>query len=133
MSTNLENVKKALKAFHEQLDMSVATSYWADSYRAQIFPESLGLKEWNKDEHLASATKMLGNIKEYTKFELVELFENANKVTGHLRATAILKDGTEYMNEGIIILTFNDEGKVVYFKQFNDSLAFSQMAGKLMA
>ncbi|KAH8826041.1 hypothetical protein DL96DRAFT_1607033 [Flagelloscypha sp. PMI_526] len=133
MSSNIEKVKKTFEAMSKDLDVAAVSTHWADDYKAQILPESLGLKEMNKEEHLAQATKLVGNIKEYSKFELVEIFESGNKVTGHLRSNAILKDGTEHKSDAIFIVTFNDEGKVVHFKQFIDSLAFSQVAAKLMA
>ncbi|KAH8801926.1 hypothetical protein DL96DRAFT_1823460 [Flagelloscypha sp. PMI_526] len=133
MTTHVEKVKKAFTTFYTELDINAVTVYWADSYRSQILPESLGQKEQNREESIASLTKMLGNIKEYTKFEFVEIFENENKVTGHIRTAAILKDGTEYNNEAVFILTFEGEGKCTYFKQFNDSLATAKVGEKLRA
>ncbi|KAH8826039.1 hypothetical protein DL96DRAFT_1710652 [Flagelloscypha sp. PMI_526] len=133
MSANLETVRESLTAFYTQLDINTVASTWADSCEFVILPESLGIKSMNKEEHVASTTQMIGNMKEYTSWEIIELFASGDKVTGHVRSNAALKDGVEFKADSIFIFTFNKEGNIILFKQFVDSLALSKLRGNLTA
>ncbi|KAH8826060.1 hypothetical protein DL96DRAFT_1607085 [Flagelloscypha sp. PMI_526] len=133
MSSRVDIIKKCLSAFYNDLDVSVLATYTTDSFKALILPESLGVKEMTKEEHMASGEKMVGNLKEYSLYEPIEIFESGNKVTAHVRAVGVLKDGTEYKHDTMFILTFNEEGNIIYSKEFVDSLEMSKVAAKLMA
>ncbi|KAH8826043.1 hypothetical protein DL96DRAFT_1607037 [Flagelloscypha sp. PMI_526] len=133
MSSNIQTVEKCLFAWYENLDVTVLSSNCTESFLAIILPDTYGKGEKSKEEHFGLATKLAGNIKEYPVYELVEIFEGGNKVTAHIRVQVLLKDGTEYQNESIYIATFNEDGKIVYLKEFVDSLATSKVLAKLLA
>ncbi|KAH8826062.1 hypothetical protein DL96DRAFT_1805314 [Flagelloscypha sp. PMI_526] len=133
MSGHVEIVVKLLDAFYKNLDISVLRAYTTDTFKTIILPESLGIQETNKEEHLASGEKTAAKIKEYKKYEIIEVFESRNKVTAHVRSHAMLKDGSEWKNDAINIFTFNEEGKISYLKEFIDSLETSKVAANLTA
>ena len=73
MSSHVEIVHKVLDSFYKNLDISVLGTHTADSFKTIILPESLGIKETNKEEHLASGARTAGNIKEYQKVVLLPI------------------------------------------------------------
>jgi hypothetical protein len=92
MSSNIEKVKKTFEAMSKDLDVAAVSTHWADDYKAQILPESLGLKEMNKEEHLAQATKLVGNIKEYSKVPpLSILLEHLIKISHEMSSSNLWK------------------------------------------
>ncbi|KAH8826061.1 hypothetical protein DL96DRAFT_1681274 [Flagelloscypha sp. PMI_526] len=133
MPSRVEIVQQCLDSFHHNIDFSVLWSYTADTFKAIILPESLGIKEMNKEEHKASGIKTAEKLQKYEKYETVEIYESGDKVIAHVRSLGILKDGSEWKNDAIYILTFNEEGKITYLKEFIDSLETSKIAAKLMA
>ncbi|KAH8801307.1 hypothetical protein DL96DRAFT_1719455 [Flagelloscypha sp. PMI_526] len=133
MPSQVEIIESSLVTFFQKLDTSVLASHMDDSFKGIVLPPSLGMKENTKEEHLASGANMKTKIKEYSSYEILEIFESGKKVTTHVRSTAVLNDGTEWKNDSIYIITFNDAGKIVYLKEFADALALSQVAAKLMA
>ncbi|KAH8826083.1 hypothetical protein DL96DRAFT_1681291 [Flagelloscypha sp. PMI_526] len=133
MSSNSEIAEKCLRALLKDFDISVLKTYSTESFKAAVLPESLGMKERTKDEHLASGAKLVGNLQKCTLFELIEIFESGYKVTAQVRVRALLKDGTEWNSDAIFILTFNEEGMIIYWKEFVDSLELFKVAEKLLA
>jgi hypothetical protein len=43
----------------------------------------------------------------------------------------VLKDGTEWKSDALFIFTFNEKGRVIYLKEFVDSLELFKVAAKL--
>ncbi|KAH8826063.1 hypothetical protein DL96DRAFT_1710673 [Flagelloscypha sp. PMI_526] len=130
MSPNVELIEKCLSAMYKNLDLGFYRKYTDDSFKAVILPGSLGMKEMTKEEHSASGDNMMGKIKEYKVYELLEIYGSGDKVTAHVRSIAILKDGSEWKNDAVYIVTFNEDGKITYLKEFVDSLELSKLAAK---
>src|SRR5680860_902049 len=134
MKNNIETVSKIYEAF-EKGDIPTILTHLADNVRWEEWSDNTGQNAgvpWllfrQGIEEVKEFFKVLGEMN-FNKLEVISLMEGPDQIAAEaLIEVEIPSTGATVRDEQIHLFTFNDEGKVIRFRQYLDTSKAIQAA-----
>ncbi|KAH8830958.1 hypothetical protein DL96DRAFT_1554283 [Flagelloscypha sp. PMI_526] len=115
---NAQRFLNCLFSSYSDLNSKLIEQCSVPELRARIYPEALKSRERNKEEYIGFLDQFFERTVRFTRVEFAEVLEAGNVVIVHLILQALYKNGTFYNNECIFNATFNNDGQIIYIKEF---------------
>jgi ketosteroid isomerase-like protein len=136
MNKNLETIDRIYEAFGKG-DISVIIDCLADDVHWEQWPDNYSQKAgipWMRaTEGKEGVTEFFSSLKELriNGFRVLSIMSNENQVAAEVMIDVdVVPTGKKFTDEEIHLWTFNDEGKIIRLRHYNDTAKHMAAAGK---